>query len=202
VQFSGSCFNPDNTGRADAIAAFLHDRPFAATKKGVDALARLALFALGKSEELAGTVGATGRAVAPEQQLWLLASSALNTAAAIRESGEPGADAAFIWIERQRDVRSKYLQRHFATAAMRAAPVERPLQMNSPPVKLLNSRHNNRHAANQSSTGGAHAIATPLRLVLAFIIVCISALVALWLGSVGSYAYTPRTTLMPRSALE
>lgn len=189
VQFSGSCFNPDNTGRADAIAAFLHDRPFAVTQRGVDTLARLSSFALGKSEELTRSLGSTGRAVAPEQQLWLLANSALNTAAAIRESGADQPAAAFTWIERRRDVRRKYLQRDFATAAMRAARVEPPLHANSPTVNQLK-----RDAADQSSPGGARAIATPLGLMLSFIVVCISALVALWLGSVGTYADTPQKT--------
>jgi hypothetical protein len=194
VQFSGSSFNPDNLGRADAISQFLRERPFAATERGVDALACLASFALGKSEELTRSLGPTGRAAAPEQQLWLLASSALNTAAAIRESGADQPAAAFAWIERRRDVRSKYLQRDFAMAAVRAARVERPLQVHSASVQQGNSRPGKRDGANQSNAGGARAFATPLGLMLAFVVLCLSALVAFWLAGVGTYPVTPERT--------
>jgi len=115
VQHSGSCFSADNTGRADAIVAFLSERPFAVTEAGVDALVRLARHALVRSEALAG-----GRATSAEHQLWLLASSALNTAAAVRATGAAEEPAAtFARVERGGAARVRYLQHHYAIAAMR-----------------------------------------------------------------------------------
>ena len=125
VQFSGSCFNPDNTARSDEVVSFLHDRPFAISSSGVDALACLASHTLRESERVALNFGATGRATSAEHQLWLLATSALNTAAVIRASKNGVATEAFDWIEQRADVRSKYLQRHFAAAAMRDWEVRR-----------------------------------------------------------------------------
>jgi len=109
AQHSGSSFNPDNTSKASSIIEFLEARPFPATKEGVASLAALARHALGKSE---------GQANSPEHQLWLLTSSALNTAAAIADFG---GDAARLFdaIDRGGPERGKYLQRHYATLAMK-----------------------------------------------------------------------------------
>ena len=108
VQHSGSSFNPDNTPRGLEIAAFCKERPFAGTRAGVAALARLASHALGSSD---------GRGQSAEHQLWLLSSGALNTAAAICEF-DGDAVALFEAIRREAGTRGRYMQRLFAQAAM------------------------------------------------------------------------------------
>ena len=109
AQHSGSNFNPDNTSKASAIIEFLERRPFAATQPGVDSLACLARHALSKSE---------GQGNSPEHQLWLLASSALNTAAAVADF-DGDAARLFDAVDRGGFERGKYMQRHYATLAMR-----------------------------------------------------------------------------------
>ena len=109
-QHSGSSFNPDNFDKALEIAAFCSKRPFAVSKPGVACLAKLARHALGCS---------TGTGNTPEHQLWLLTSSALNTAAAINEH-EGGAAGFFEACRKDGVVRGKYLQRFYAQAAMQA----------------------------------------------------------------------------------
>ena len=108
AQHSGSSFNPDNTSKALEIAAYVQRRPFAITKPGVAAIARLARHALGSSN---------GQGNSAEHQLWLLTSGALNTAAAICEF-DGNAVAFFDAVKRDGVVRGKYVQRHYATAAM------------------------------------------------------------------------------------
>jgi len=106
VQHSGNNFNPDNSAKALEICAFLSKRPFAATKVGVAALARLARHALGSGDEKSA-----------EHKLWLLTSGALNTAAAICAYD---GDAVVLFDAMQKDggVRGRYLQRQYATKAM------------------------------------------------------------------------------------
>ena len=96
--------------KALEIAAFCHKSPFAVSKAGVSSLARFARHALGKSEGTGNT---------PEHQLWLLASGALNTAAAVYEHGGDVVEF-FNTLKRDAGTRGRYLERHFATAAMRA----------------------------------------------------------------------------------
>jgi hypothetical protein len=116
AQHSGSSFNPDNTSKAAAIIEFLEARPFPATGEGVTSLAALARHALSRSE---------GQANSPEHQLWLLTSSALNTAAAIA-AFEGDAARLFDAIDRGGPERGKYLQRHYATLAMRQHAEDAP----------------------------------------------------------------------------
>lgn len=110
TQHSGRNFNPDNTEKALEIAAFCQKSPFAVSKAGVSSLARFARHALGASE---------GAGNSPEHQLWLLASGALNTAAAICEHGGDVVEF-FNSVKRDAGLRGRYLERHFAQAAMRA----------------------------------------------------------------------------------
>ena len=98
VQHSGSSLNPDNTSCADAIVNFVRQRPFAASQRGVEALARLARHAAGAAERREGAAGGAPP-ITPEHHLWLLTSSALNTAAAICASG--GADPALTFARRR-----------------------------------------------------------------------------------------------------
>ena len=109
TQHSGSNFQPDNQSKALEIAAFCRDNEFPVSRQGVAALARLARHALGSS---------TGdSATSTEHQLWLLASGALNTAAAIyAHDGDP--IACFEAIRKDGGVRGRYMQRSFAQAAM------------------------------------------------------------------------------------
>ena len=118
VQHSGSSLNPDNTRCADAIVDFVRQRPFAASQRGVEALARLARHAAGAAERREGAAGGAPP-ITPEHHLWLLTSSALNTAAAICASG--GADPAltFARIESGGAERARYLERMYAKDAMR-----------------------------------------------------------------------------------
>ena len=101
-------FNPDNTGKALEIAAFCKRSPFAVSRPGVAALARLARHSLGLSE---------GRPQSPEHQLWLLASGALNTAAAILEF-DGDAVSCYEEIRANGGTRGRYMQRLFAQSAM------------------------------------------------------------------------------------
>lgn len=108
VAHSGSSFDPDNTGKAVEIAAFVKKRPFATSATGVASLAKLARHALGSSD---------GRGTSAEHQLWLLTSGALNTAAAVREfDGDP--IALFEAVRAEAGVRGRYLQRLYAQSAM------------------------------------------------------------------------------------
>lgn len=108
VQHSGQNFNPDNTAKAIEIAAFCKKHPFAVSRSGVAALARLSRHALGSSD---------GNAQSAEHQLWLLASGALNTAAAICEH-DGDAVALFEAVRLEAATRGRYVQRLFAHAAM------------------------------------------------------------------------------------
>jgi hypothetical protein len=116
AQHSGSSFDPDNTRCVAALSRLLAARPFAVSEEGVDALAQLAAHALGRAGQSSSTAG---RATSPDHQLWLLASAALNTAAAIQELGGGDAAAAFACVERGGAARSRYMQRSYATESMR-----------------------------------------------------------------------------------
>ena len=79
------------------------------SKAGVSSPARFARHALGASE---------GAGNSPEHQLWLLASGA-QTPAAICEHGGDAVEF-FNNVKRDAGLRGRYLERHFAQAAMRA----------------------------------------------------------------------------------
>lgn len=108
VSHCGSSFNPDNTGKALEIAAYVKKKPFATSPVGVQSLAKLARHALGSSD---------GSSFSPEHQLWLLTSSALNTAAAVCEF-DGDAVAMFEALRKEPETRGRYMQRMFAQAAM------------------------------------------------------------------------------------
>ena len=108
TQHTGRSFNPDNLDKALEIAAFCQERPFPVSDRGVGCLARLARHALGSSN---------GQGNSAEHQLWLLASGALNTAAAILAHD---GDAVRFFNAAKSDgvVRGKYMQRLYAKDAM------------------------------------------------------------------------------------
>ena len=113
TQHSGSATNPDNTHRATQIVQHLRNQPYAASPDGVQALAALARHALAEAEALALSDSAN----TPERQLWLLASSSLNCAAAIGEFGD--AAKFFETVERGGLERGMYFQRHYYLLAMK-----------------------------------------------------------------------------------
>jgi hypothetical protein len=108
VQHSGSNFNADNQSKALEIAAFCRTKTFACSTQGVASLARLARHALGSGN---------GEATSAEHQLWLLASGALNTAAAVR-AHDGDAVSCFDTIRTDGNVRGRYMQRIYAQHAM------------------------------------------------------------------------------------
>ena len=165
TQHAGS-FNPDNTDKALEIAAFVQQRPFAVSARGVGSLARLARHALGSS---------TGQGNSAEHQLWLLTSGALNTAAAIREH-DGDAVRFFNAVKRDGLVRGKYMQREFAKAAM-ADHLSKPHAFNNgapPPAEPPTSEATAVAAA--SSAAAAAEDETP-RPLLSFLQIWLSAMV-------------------------
>ena len=108
VQHYGGNFNQDNTMKGLEIASFCKRRPFAVSKSGVAALARLARHALGSSE---------GTGSSAEHHLWLITSGALNTAAAICEH-DGDTVALFEAVRSEGSMRGRYVHRYFANAAM------------------------------------------------------------------------------------
>ena len=135
-QHSGGAFNPDNTAKKEVIVGFVNERPFAVSERGVtrrappdtarsqfvalctyaalcrSSLCRLSRHCLQKSE-------AKGNSA--DNQLWLLSSGALNTAAAIADFGGDSA-RCFEALDPETGSgleRGKYLNRHYATEAMR-----------------------------------------------------------------------------------
>ena len=135
-QHSGGAFNPDNTAKKEVIVGFVNERPFAVSERGVtrrappdtarsrfvalctyaalcrSSLCRLSRHCLQKSE-------AKGNSA--DNQLWLLSCGALNTAAAIADFGGDSA-RCFEALDPETGSgleRGKYLNRHYATEAMR-----------------------------------------------------------------------------------
>lgn len=108
VQHSGSNFNPDNQSKALEIAAFCNKHSFPCSPQGVSALARVARHALGLGK---------GQSSSAEHQLWLLASGALNTAAAVC-AHDGDAVSCFESIRTDSAVRGKFMQRIYAQHAM------------------------------------------------------------------------------------
>ena len=112
AQHSGNNFNADNSAKALDVCAFVQKRPFAVSKEGVAAIARLARHALGSAP------GDEKTAAQTEHKLWLITSGALNTAAAI-SSFDGDAVSLFDALQRDGVVRGKYRERQYAIEAMR-----------------------------------------------------------------------------------
>mmetsp|Transcript_7141 Transcript_7141/g.14021 ORF Transcript_7141/g.14021 Transcript_7141/m.14021 type:complete len:204 (-) Transcript_7141:192-803(-) len=158
VQHSGSNFNPDNTHRASEIIDFVERTPFVVSASGVDSLACLARHALARSE---------GHGNTAEHQLWLLASSALNTAAAIADM-EGDAARLFDAVERGAAERAKYVQRHYATRAMSHHVAAQPAQQAA--TRSEARRRAIRRALAPENLAPAAVIATIFAVLIAYLL--------------------------------